>query len=552
MSSFYKAQYRDQLSQIKPLQSQADIPATWGEGAGASFNFMRDEGLSVSQERAFSPEFQTRAGTLQQAYGDGVDIYEGVSPSGRAYPMPNSGVYKYNKELINNGDVYLDENRRLVPTTDRGRKALTPGLVTGEQLYMQALVADAAKRFPELIETDDDLVARVTENLAEKRRKNLSVMGRAPKSSVFAGTAAGAVTDPLVAITMPMGVGWLRASGGIAANMVKAFGSETAIAAASETAIQTKVFAFKEMIDSPYSKTEALFMIAAAGIGAGTFRALMSGGIDTVGAGWRAWRATMAKREVVQALEAAGIDRSVARELVEEVVRRENTIPANTSREDHSLAVDQSRAQAEEGVPINVEATVPSERLLPGGRQPTGRNMEDFDASDLNVDAKLFQFKEGGDADGVSSKLKGLTSYNRDYAGVAVIWERADGKLFIADGHQRLGLAKRAIAAGQDPATAQIHGFRVREVDGVTPGNARDLAALKNIGEGSGTALDGAKVIRSLDEAGMAEMARSLPPNGAIGKQAIHLANLEGEAFQIAVNKIVPERQAALVGERLT
>ena len=92
-----------------------------------------------------------------------------------------------------------------------------------------------------------------------------------------------------------------------------------------------------------------------------------------------------------------------------------------------------------------------------------------FKPGDIQVDAKLFQFKEGGDEFGVTPELS-----RRDcngilaLAGQIAVYEFADGSQFIADGHQRLGLAKRIMS--KDPSQdITLYGTKIRQVDGVTP-----------------------------------------------------------------------------------
>ena len=94
-----------------------------------------------------------------------------------------------------------------------------------------------------------------------------------------------------------------------------------------------------------------------------------------------------------------------------------------------------------------------------------GGIVDEFNPRDINVDAKTFQFKEGGDIYGVTDRLEGVTEFDPIKAGMITVYEYADGRLFIADGHQRLGLAKRIM--DQDPSQdIKIVGNRVREKDG--------------------------------------------------------------------------------------
>ena len=166
-----------------------------------------------------------------------------------------------------------------------------------------------------------------------------------------------------------------------------------------------------------------------------------------------------------------------------------------------------------------------------------------FNPAEIEVDAKTFQFKkEGTDEFGVSQALAGVTKWDAVKAGQIVVYEFADGRRAIADGHQRLGLAKRITA--QDPNQKPvIYGSLLREVDGITPDQARAIAAMKNIAEGTGSAIDAARVLR-LDPSRLGE----LPPRSRLVAQARDLVDLSDEAFGAVENGVVPARYAAIVG----
>jgi len=165
-----------------------------------------------------------------------------------------------------------------------------------------------------------------------------------------------------------------------------------------------------------------------------------------------------------------------------------------------------------------------------------------FDPDNIKVDAETFQFKAGGDEFGVSDRLQGVTEWDPIKAGQVTVYEYADGGQFIADGHQRLGLAKRI--QQQDPSQdVRLYGHLLREVDGVTPEMARVAAAMKNIAEGTGTAIDAAKVLRVAPE-----RAGELPPRSALVRQAQELTFLDDDAFGAVINGLVPANYGAVVG----
>jgi len=177
-----------------------------------------------------------------------------------------------------------------------------------------------------------------------------------------------------------------------------------------------------------------------------------------------------------------------------------------------------------------------------GVDQPAGVFM--FDPTAINVDAKRFQFKSGGDEYGVTGALRSVTKWNPAKAQAIIVWEQTDGKLFVADGHQRAGLARRLTEQGKAKGI-ELPGILYREKDGVSADDIRAIAAVTNIANGSGSAIDGAKVLRARPDL----MDGSLPLSVGKGKQAAALARLGDEPFKMVVNDVVPEHYGAVVGE---
>jgi hypothetical protein len=170
--------------------------------------------------------------------------------------------------------------------------------------------------------------------------------------------------------------------------------------------------------------------------------------------------------------------------------------------------------------------------------------LESLDPTQIGVDAPRFQFKAGGDEAGVTERLEGVQTWDRRLAGTVLVFRDADGKLWIADGHQRLALAKRLIAEGQDGV--RLNAFVLDAKDGHTDADARAIAAAKNIAEGTGTSVDAAKVIRHSAESGI-ELP-PLPPRSTLVREGRALARLSPDAFGMVVNDLVPTAQGALVG----
>lgn len=163
-----------------------------------------------------------------------------------------------------------------------------------------------------------------------------------------------------------------------------------------------------------------------------------------------------------------------------------------------------------------------------------------LDPNDIRVDAVRFQFKSGGDDKGVTDALRDVEAWDTLKADPVMVWRDLSGTLYVVDGHQRTGLARRLKAQGQD---VRLSAYILDQSKGISDEEARMVAALKNIAQGSGTAVDAAKVLR-VNPARVAE----LPPRGALVRVARDLARLGDDAFQMIVNEVVDPRHAAMVG----
>lgn len=194
---------------------------------------------------------------------------------------------------------------------------------------------------------------------------------------------------------------------------------------------------------------------------------------------------------------------------------------------------------------------IPAPETGATGEPPTARpalateapaELRSFSPADLKIDAARFQFKEGGDLAGVTDRLQGVTQWDPIKSGVGIVFEDLDGVPYVVDGHQRVALAQR-IAEADSTQAPRFYAHVLRAAEGVTDADARAVAAAKNIAEGTGTALDAAKVLRDRPD-----LADSLPPRSELVRQAQGLANLAPEPFGMVVNDVVPANYAAIVG----
>lgn len=178
-------------------------------------------------------------------------------------------------------------------------------------------------------------------------------------------------------------------------------------------------------------------------------------------------------------------------------------------------------------------APLPSQdaRLVPG-----------FPVSQLHLDPERFQYKIGTGQGGNSGSLTDARAFNPDFAGVVHAWrDPADGRAYVVNGHNRVGLAQRTGTPGVD----------VRFLDAATAGEARTKGALINIAEGQGTAIDAAKLFR--DTGHTQEDIANLGVNltGQKASQGLALAKLNPGLFSSVMKGEMPVERAAIIGGKL-
>jgi len=204
-------------------------------------------------------------------------------------------------------------------------------------------------------------------------------------------------------------------------------------------------------------------------------------------------------------------------------------------------------APAAVAAPTEPQAT-PEPTVPQAAPRVAATGIESIDPNTIAVDAKRFQFKGGGDEAGVTDRLAGVKEWSPLLGGISVVYRDSTGKNWIADGHQRVGLAKRLMAEGHPPIRMNAQVLDAK--NGFSVSDARAIAAAKNIAEGTGTAVDAAKVLREAREGGVD--LPPLPPRSTLVRDGRALAELSPEAFGMAVNEVVPVQQAAIVGRLVT
>ncbi|HWW12375.1 MAG TPA: hypothetical protein VN018_07650 [Brevundimonas sp.] len=209
-------------------------------------------------------------------------------------------------------------------------------------------------------------------------------------------------------------------------------------------------------------------------------------------------------------------------------------------------AVDPDRPPQEPPTPASQPTPGP---IAPAGlmrAEHMGRPVQlgSFDPRGIGADPASFQFRPSGD-EGLTGALDGVTAWDPARAGRAILFERRDGTVLAADGHQRRGLARRLIESGEDP-TVRMDGYLMREAEGWTVQDVRTVAALRNMREGAGTVLDAAKLFRDARDL---INDRTLPITGDFAELSRALARLQEDAFAAVEAGDISVRAGSAIGE---
>lgn len=164
--------------------------------------------------------------------------------------------------------------------------------------------------------------------------------------------------------------------------------------------------------------------------------------------------------------------------------------------------------------------------------------------SDINVDPERFQFKLDTDKKTGASKNLDIAKWDPNLAGVVTLWQDNNGKLWVVNGHHRLQKAKEL---GVKTLDARI----IKESDGISDKEAREIGAKINIAEGHGSLTDAAKVFRD-GGYNLQEIKDSgLPLSEGSAKKGYALSQLNDNLWDKVISKKITENKAAIIGEAL-
>ena len=414
----------------------------------------------------------------------------------------------------------------------------------------------------------------------------------------FAGAAVGIFQDPLILASIPVSIA-TGGTGGTLLGAVRLAALESVIAGVTETAIQARVVSYRDSLGSNYGWKEASKIIAtAAGAGfVGTFG--IAAIIDRTIKGYKSIlnaipgnKGKKIAKEIDRLVDEATIkDEAFADRLIKYINQQIGSLNTAEKRalleaipEQNKSAATKNAEQVLNGDDI-VDSTNPlkdnaegklehNQRILKAGNdllndgqvkipeEPISdidytKNFDQehnvyrevrLDPDEIEVEPDIFQFKtiEIDPETGISPKLKGIDTWDQDAANVVLVYEYADGRKVIADGHQRLGLAKRIKKLGKQKPylLATIR----REVDGHTPEETMVAAMMLNVHQGTADATDVAKILRIRPDY-IEAIRGKISPRSVIWQNARGLSLLDPRAWQYYLNNKIPDNVAAAVGD---
>lgn len=206
--------------------------------------------------------------------------------------------------------------------------------------------------------------------------------------------------------------------------------------------------------------------------------------------------------------------------------------PAGSAAPQAEVAAPQAERQPA------TEPALPPEQPSPNPDSKTPRRVP---VESIQVDPQAYQFRTEVNEQGVDSRLEGIEKWDDLRAGNLILHERTDGSVYAADGHHRINLARQL----QQP---DVNAVVLREADGVTVEDARRAAAEANIAAGSATAMDAAKVFRNSDGDIDTVIRESNLPRTQLVRDGADIAKLDTEPFGSVLNKVITEKDGAVIG----
>ncbi len=543
----------DKATRISPDEYATGNKTNYNENLAAAWNYVKKTQFSTSENW-----------NLMNKYGEIVDAAHTLGHTDLTNPMIGEGPSfdETNLDIYTSDDVDPLENRIQLFHEKLDKKQ-------NEDINLQKLLQDKGLQSQEALQKQIGFEAQQSfENLQDIRSR---ATGYGTVGS-FVGQA-GVVADPFILGTLPVGFayslpkGFLAAAGRIA--MI-----ESVLAATAETAIQygyvgeyRKQLGFKDpdieifgLTLSPEQQKIAAATLGAA-IGGPALLGLFKGlgkGFELTGDGLKI------VRDKLDELPTHRLKR-MYKEVVDknpklksepaEVVTKTSLADDDNPFIDTPANNKEFNERADEMADVILADKNPNKIL----EQPTAEidlklldeyqsTVKTLDPNEIEFRPGEFQYKMDGDVFGVSEKLKSVDVWDQPSAGTVLVYEFADGTKAVVDGHQRLGLAKRSKAKGQD---VKIIAHVFKEVDDIPKEMMLVKGMLINLRNNTGSALDAARVLRTAGKLDWDKIKKSLPLKQKLIRNADGLSKLSDDAWGFFLNKVVDEDLAARIGLKI-
>ncbi len=543
----------DKATRISPDEYATGNKTNYNENLSAAWNYVKKTQFSTSENW-----------NLMNKYGEIVDAAHTLGHTDLTNPMIGEGPSfdETNLDIYTSDDVDPLENRIQLFHEKLDKKQ-------NEDVNLQKLLQDKGLQSQEALQKKIGFEAQQSfENLQDIRSR---ATGYGTVGS-FVGQA-GVVADPFILGTLPVGFayslpkGFLAAAGRIA--MI-----ESVLAATAETAIQygyvgeyRKELGFKDpdievfgLTLSPEQQKIAAATLGAA-IGGPALLGLFKGlgkGFELTGDGLKI------VRDKLDELPTHRLKR-MYKEVVDknpklksepaEVVTKTSLADDDNPFIDTPANNKEFNERADEMADVILADKNPNKIL----EQPTAEidlklldeyqsTVKTLDPNEIEFRPGEFQYKMDGDVFGVSEKLKSVDVWDQPSAGTVLVYEFADGTKAVVDGHQRLGLAKRLKAKGQD---VKIIAHVFKEVDDIPKEMMLVKGMLINLRNNTGSALDAARVLRTAGKLDWDKIKKSLPLKQKLIRNADGLSKLSDDAWGFFLNKVVDEDLAARIGLKI-
>ena len=546
----------------------------------------RSDSKAIGFSEVFTEEFEKSRHLLTDDFPNPLHLNH---PDVYGLPEIENDVKNYNDNLILNGSIEDLE--------DGYRNSYQAHIDWYFDQVNQMKNSDPIKYAD--LKTREEVDQEVIDRAKNAWANNEKVMANAEPGlfgwnwgQIAAGARAG-ITDPLVLATLPIGVatgGWTT-TGMVGMQFLKTFAVEAVLGMAAESAIQVGVYNWNNSeLGIDHSLKQSVATILTVGAASGVLSSVVLGLFKTGAIPFAKYQEykiaknpdAWLEKNLPSIIESAAKNRPEVKDLImdslaemprEDLLKFVKGLPNNVKTRDLYRFIDMEEnkkieiksnpfkknidndidhlKKLEEAKDNLINDTIPTEETptptitLDEGVKEYSDGFVEFKIDELEVDANLFQYKEGGDAFGVTERLKDVTEWNPHASNAVMVYEFADGRKVIADGHQRLGLAKRILAQndGQKP---KLVGMLYREADGYSPDQIKIWAAIKNIQEGSGTSIDAAKILR-ISKKNFDDFKAMLPKRSNLVKEAMAMQDLADDAFDLVIRGQFPAAHAAMV-----